>query len=799
MKLPGLVPLVAFTSATAIPRAVDISASLSLTPSSYPTNGSFSSPSECAYWLEDVERQGLAAFNPHPDRYQVFRNVKEFGAKGDAKTDDTRAIQNAISSGGRCAPGSDCASTTVTPAIVYFPSGTYLVTDTLVDYYYTMTVGNPNCMPIIKASKNFTSGSVYDANHSPPEGGSGWGATNVFFRQMKNLIIDTTDVSPSVELSGIHWTVSQATSLQNIVFQMSTKPDNKQSGIFIAEGSGGFFSDLAFHGGNYGLNVGNQQFTSRNLSFHNVNTAINQLWDWSWTYQGISINNCKVGLNMTSTDETGAQTVGAVVFIDSEIKNTPIGVATARNGSSSPDSGGSLILENVALENVQIAVLGGKSTTLLRGATEPRTIAAWGQGHSYFTEEHEKTVFQRSMTPNRRPESLTVDSKFYQSSKPKYEDLPVSQFISIRSAGAKGDGKTDDTEAINRALLLAAASGRVVFFDSGYYKVTSTVYIPPGSRIVGEALPVIMSSGNYFASVDSPKPVVQVGLPGQTGRIEWSDMIISTRGAQAGAVLIEYNLASAPGLPPSGIWEVHTRIGGFAGSQLTVAECKKTPETEIREQNVDERCIGAFMSMHVTPSAAGLYAENCWLWVADHDIDDPDLTQITIYAGRGLLVESAAGGIWLYGTGVEHHALYGYRLVGTRDVVMGQVQTETAYYQPNPDATTPFPPVAVLHDPVFSPGDRGLGLSVVDSEGVLVYGAGLYSFFDNYDVLCSQTNSTEDCQTSIFSVRDSEVSVYSLGTIGTTYMATAGGVNYAEAVDNVNGFVDTVAVLRNDI
>ncbi|KAI1497729.1 putative Exo-beta-1,3-glucanae [Biscogniauxia marginata] len=795
MKLLRFVPFFTFASATVIPRSLDISASLSLA-FSYPTNGSSSSPPECAYWLEDVKRQGIAAFNPNPSQYQVFRNVKDFGAKGDGKTDDTKAIQKAISSGGRCAPGSDCASTTITPAIVYFPSGTYLVSDTIVDYYYTMTVGNPNCMPVIKASSNFTSGSVYDANHSPPEGGRGWGATNVFFRQMKNLIIDTTSVSPSVELSGIHWTVSQATSLQNIVFKMSTEPANLHAGVFIAEGSGGFFSDLIFHGGKYGLNVGNQQFTSRNLSFHNVNTAIYQLWDWSWTYKGISINNCKVGLNMTSIDGTGAQTVGAVVLIDSEINDTPIGVATLRNGSSLPDSGGSLILENVALNNVQIGVLGGRNTTLLRGSMQPSIIEAWGQGHSYHTEEREKTVFQGSIKANHRPEPLTVGSHFYDRSKPNYQGLPASQFISIRSVGAKGDGKTDDTEVINRALLLAAASGKVVFFDSGYYMVTYTIHIPPGSRIVGEALPVIMSSGDYFVDMNSPKPVVQIGLPGEAGNIEWSDMIVSTQGSQPGAILVEYNLASSPGLPPSGMWEVHTRIGGFAGSRLTVAECKKTPDAEISEENVDEQCIGAFMSMRITKSASNLYVENCWFWVADHDIEDPDLTQITIYAGRGLLIESTVGGIWLYGTGVEHHALYGYHLVGTRDVVMGQIQTETAYYQPNPGATIPFPPVAELHDPVFSRGDHGLGLSVVDSKNILVYGAGLYSFFDNYDVQCSQINSMVDCQSSIFSVQDSDVSIYSLGTIGTTYMVTAGEVLFAEAVDNLNGFVDTIALFR---
>lgn len=76
------------------------------------------------------------------------------------------------------------------------------------------------------------------------------------------------------------------------------------------------------------------------------------------------------------------------------------------------------------------------------------------------------------------------------------------------------------------------------------------------------------------------------------------------------------------------------------------------------------------MSMHITSSASGVYMENNWLWVADHDIEDATLSQITLYAGRGLLVESAAGGNWLYGTAVEHHQLYEYNLASTKDIAL---------------------------------------------------------------------------------------------------------------------------------
>jgi hypothetical protein len=35
-----------------------------------------------AFWMEDIHRHGIAPFNPKTD-YQIFRNVKEWGAKGD--------------------------------------------------------------------------------------------------------------------------------------------------------------------------------------------------------------------------------------------------------------------------------------------------------------------------------------------------------------------------------------------------------------------------------------------------------------------------------------------------------------------------------------------------------------------------------------------------------------------------------------------------------------------------------------------------------------------------------------------
>jgi glucan 1,3-beta-glucosidase len=96
-----------------------------------------------------------------------------------------------------------------------------------------------------------------------------------------------------------------------------------------------------------------------------------------------------------------------------------------------------------------------------------------------------------------------------------------------------------------------------------------TVFFPPNLRVVGEAMSsVILGAGPRFSDINKPYPVLQVGKPGDKGYLEFSEVFVSTQGATAGAVLIEYNLATHTGseckltsqsTPPSGMWDVHTR------------------------------------------------------------------------------------------------------------------------------------------------------------------------------------------------------------------------------------------------
>jgi len=232
--------------------------------------------SSCYFWMEDIDHQGISAFGT--SGYTVFRNVKDYGSQRDGVSDDTAAINAAISDGGRCAPGR-CGSSKKTPAVIYFPAGTYLVSAPIIDYYYTQIIGNPNCVPTIKASGNFSGAWVIDGDQYQPGGVLGCGSTNVFWRQIRNFVIDITLVPASTALVGIHWPTAQATSLQKIVFKMSDASGTLRQGVFIESGSGSFMIDLTFYGSNIGAYRGNQQFTTRNLTFYDVVTAITQICD----------------------------------------------------------------------------------------------------------------------------------------------------------------------------------------------------------------------------------------------------------------------------------------------------------------------------------------------------------------------------------------------------------------------------------------------------------------------------------------------------------------------------------------
>lgn len=125
---------------------------------------------------------------------------------------------------------------------------------------------------------------------------------------------------------------------------------------------------------------------------------------------------------------------------------------------------------------------------------------------------------------------------------------------------------------------------------------------------------------------------------------------------------------------------------------------------------------------------------------------------------------------------------------------------ETRYGQANPNALTPFYPISEpWNDPEFTECFaqtcyKTYGLRIYQSSYVFLYGAGLYSFFNNYDSACILTTS---CQEHMVSLERSEgIYIYTHNTVATTNLVEVDNTALVPALMNENWFCDTVAIFE---
>ncbi|KAK5133279.1 hypothetical protein LTR08_008013 [Meristemomyces frigidus] len=757
-----------------------------------------------SYWVSQIKRQGKIAYGANSS-YILWRNVRDYGAMGDGVTDDTYAINNATADGSRCGLG--CDSSTTVPAIVYFPPGTYMVSTPLVQYYYTQFIGDANNLPVIMAMPSFRGIGLFDTDVYLPYGATWYTNQNNFYRQIRNFVMDITQAPANQSTHCIHWQVAQATSLQNIVFNMvqGTLGDgSQQQGIFMDNGSGGLLEDLIFNGGAVGFFSGNQQFTCRNLTFNGCQTAIYQNWDWVFTYKEIYINDCGIAMDLSTGGDFPA--LGSVIVQDSVFTNNQYGIITTFSTNSTPVSAGTLVLDNVNFTNTNPAVQFPNNTVIVPGN---QRIASFVQGTAYSAYEVEQDInglhcweptanYSRIQQVIDRPDIpaslLTPTGTIWSRSRPQYEGVPVASFISSYDFGCVGDGLTDDTQCV-QDFLDSIGTEEIAYFDHGAYLITDTIQVPNNVKMQGEIWPLFMIDGSssVFSDVNNPQPAFRVGNPGDVGTVEMVELVFETRGPAPGCIMMEWNLA---GTTPTatGMWDTHWRIGGSNGTLLQSDHCTKNPNIA---HGANATCIAAFLLLHITPTGS-LIMSNNWGWVSDHELDLVDHSQIDIYNGRGILIESQ-GPVWVYGSSFEHSVLYNYQIANAKEIYMSIIQSETAYMQNNPNSLTPFTPNSVYSDPTF--GEcytancyKTFGLRIFNSTYIYSYGAGLYSFFNNYDQGCLLT---EDCQQLMVSLEQSEaVYLYALSTKAALNMVEIDDVAVVPQVANGNIFCQTVAIFE---
>lgn len=198
--------------------------------------------------------------------------------------------------------------------------------------------------------------------------------------------------------------------------------------------------------------------------------------------------------------------------------------------------------------------------------------------------------------------------------------------------------------------------------------------------------------------------------------------------------------------------------------------------------------------LHLT-NTSSVYIENMWGWTADHDLDDRNVSTVSV--GRGALIE-ATKGTWLVGTAMEHNTLYQYNFYNAANVFTAMQQSETPYWQGVGGDIAPQPWGNNLQasDPTFSDcaGDAQCGMAwferISGSSNLFLYGGCLWTFF-NDDQTCG---SSGICQSRAVEILQS-TSTYLYGTNvhGLANIMTSNGNDVASTAANSGGWGGVIA------
>ncbi|KAF2830766.1 family 55 glycoside hydrolase [Ophiobolus disseminans] len=711
------------------------------------------------YWYANILHNGIAPTNPSSN-YTIFRNVLDYGAVGDGKTDSTLAIQNAINSGSRNA---GTRGSTGQPAVVFFPPGTYVVSAPLQNYIGTVLMGDPIVRPSLKASATFQ-GSTVMKGVDPKYPG-----LVAFYHEIKNLVIDSTAVAAHTKLVLLDWSVSQACQLSNSAFVMPV--GSAHTGVAsTGQNSPLLINDMEITGGATGWTGASTQFHLKNVAFRNVTTGVRPTNTVQMSIQGCRFEGVGTGVDMSGG------TLGMLNMFDATAVSTQ---ALVLADAAQTTSQGSIVLENVAVDGSVVATVKAGSTTLLAGSIVPGN--AWIRGNMYNGTASSATPQKASgqKIASMRPAALvSATGSFHTTRAPTYANFSSEQVVNVKDVASHrvyGDGKTDDTIALQTILNSAAQDGKIAYFPHGTYLLTDTLIIPPNSRLWGESFTELSGSGAAFKDAAKPKPIIQIGRPDSTGIAQFTDFVFTVAEPLPGAILVEVNMAG-PRPGDVGFFNTHFRIGGARGTKTN--ECATI-----------ELCKAVHIAAHLTKSSSS-YWENSWAWTADHDLDGGGFGSYPSPAG-GFLIE-AQKGTWMLGWGVEHFVLYQVTINSASNIFVGLQQGEAAYYQGTGNtllAPAPWTSNLLPSDPSFSwcaasavSCRMSLYQRVVNSTDISLYSGGYWNFVAGPD----RTFCSKDCQdNAVLYENNKRLVAYGVSTINNANLVVEsgpGGSRYKVAV-----------------
>ncbi|MFI5071461.1 MAG: glycosyl hydrolase family 28-related protein [Terriglobales bacterium] len=574
---------------------------------------------------------GSASYYPVriDDEKAVYLTSENFPVKADGIADDTNAIQQAINK----------VQETTNQGILFVPAGRYRLTKTIYIWPGIRLIGFGATRPmfVLGASTpgfqqgptymfffaGFRPGSIPPTNSPfgrvlPPKGSPPPDANpGTFYSAMSNIDIEIQDGNPGAV--GVRAHYAQHCFLAHMDFHIG-------SGLAGIHDGGNVAQDVHFYGGQYGIWTRKPspgwQFTIIDATFDGQREAAIREHEAGLTLIRPQFKNVPTAISIDPkySDELWVK--------DARMENISGPAVIISNENSSHTE---INMENVACRSVPIFASYRESGKQVAGRGQTYVVKTFSHGLHYDdigAEAAIQDVFDTAPL-SALPDPVESD----------IPDLPpMDTWVNIRSLGARGDGVTDDTEALKKAI----AEHRTIYLPSGQYRVTDTITLKPDTVLIGLHPSVtrilIADSTPAFQGVGSPKPLLETPRGG-TNIV--TGIGLFTNGINPRAVAAMWMAGEHSLMNDVRFLGGHGTVDPGASAEENSKVWQKIyNNNHTADSDIDRRWDGQYPSLWITDGGGGTFMD---IWTP------------STFAQAGLYISNTSTSGRIYELSSEHH------------------------------------------------------------------------------------------------------------------------------------------------
>ena len=546
------------------------------------------------------------------DEDAVYFTPEKFRIANDGKTDVSDELQRAVNE----------VKLNFNFGIVFIPEGQYLITKTIYIPTAVRVIGYGKKRPEFMLANNapgfqqlypedkgnakymfwFTSG-IPKPDQPVPDAGA-----STFYSAMSNIDITIGEGNPSAVALRTHF------AQHSFVSHMDIYTGNGKAGMFDV---GNEMEDVRFFGGDYGIYTFKPspgwQFMMVDTYFEGQRKAAIKSQESGLTIVRMTVKN------VPAVIEINPDFYEKLFMEDCHFENISDPALTISNENNAYTQ---ISLRNIACQKVPVLAVFRTSGKQITGVGLKYKVKSFNHGLQ-MAGVGEKAIHQTVS------EIEEVKGNFI----PQKKDIPVfpdiSRWANLKTFGAKGDGVTDDTKAIQAAI----DQNDVIYVPQGWYRISETIKMTHKTMLIGlnpiSTQFILAENTQAFGSFGPPKPMIESSVGGSN---ILTGIGISTGASNSRAVGCKWMAGS----------DSYLNDVKFIGGHGTINRKRPENSSQPRGSHEDTESLwdSQYWSLWVTNGGGGTFKN---IWTAN------------TYATSGTFVSETLTPGRIYAMSVEHH------------------------------------------------------------------------------------------------------------------------------------------------